>query len=69
MTQEQKSLLSDLLREARNELDAWRRFAEVRGMGAAKTHEALIFRIDTALAAEAERIKASDPHGNWERTS
>jgi hypothetical protein len=63
------SLFADLLREARDELDAWRRFAQVRGMGAAKTHEALISRIDAALTADqADRIRQSDPHANWERT-
>lgn len=61
--------IADLLREAREELDVWRRYAQVRGMGAAKTHEALIARIDAGLAADrAERIRQADPHANRERT-
>lgn len=44
--------LAVLLREAREELDAWRRYAQVRGMGAFKTHQVLIARIDEALAAD-----------------
>ena len=43
--------LREALRKARSELDAWRRYAENRKMGAARTHRTLLAEIDSALVA------------------
>ena len=44
--------LREVAWEARHEIDAWRVYAENRGMGAAKSHMRLLEKLDAALASQ-----------------